>query len=112
MEYIPYVHSPTTSTRTENPKDVRDALNELGEAQIWENMEAKQMQAKIKEIAARKMQNRPVRGANPKAKRRATHYNLDEATEPTAEVPMEEYGEQDWIDWTAVQAGPTAPDLA
>ena len=106
IEYIPYKHSPSMNTRTENPKDVRDALHELGAAQIWENMEAKQMQAKIKEIAHRKMQNRPVRGANPKAKAkaRAAHYNLDEATAPTAEVPMEEYGDQDWVNWNAEQA--------
>ena len=99
MEYIPYTHAPAQSTRTENPKDIRDSLNELWEAQIWDDMEAKQMQAKIKEITARKAQNRPVTGAKAKGKGKPSRYNLneiDEVSEPTAEDQMEEYGDTDW----------------
>ena len=69
------------------------------EAQIWDDMEAKQMQAKIKEITARKAQNRPVTGAKAKGKGKPTRYNLndnDEVIEPTAEGQMEEYDETDW----------------
>ena len=74
-------------------------MNELWEAQIWDDMEAKQMQAKIKEITARKAQNRPVMGAKAKGKGKPSRYNLneiDEVNEPTAEDQMEEYGDTDW----------------
>ena len=127
IEYVPYKHSPSMSTRTENPKDVHDALEELAAALIWEDMDAKRMQAKIKEIAHRKMQDRPGRRTGPqakaapqakanpqaKAKSRAAHYNLNEATAPTeAEEPMEEYGDEDWeqdlANWTADQTPGTA----
>ena len=115
LEYTPYKHSPTTSTRTENPKDVRDAMRELSEAHIWENMEAKQMQQKIKEIQARKAQHRPVRGAKAKAKARSgpTRYNMTEGDEtaPTEETPMEKYTAQDWVDWETVAAEAPASDL-
>ena len=104
MEYIPYTHAPATGTRTENPKDIRDALKELWEAEIWDNMEAKQMQAKIKEITSRKAQNRPILGAKAKGKGKPTRYNLDESDEtlePTPEEFMTEYGD---TDWSAVQS--------
>ena len=102
MEYIPYTHAPAQSTRTENPKDIRDALKELWEAQIWDNMEAKQMQAKIKEITSRKAQNRPILGAKAKGKGKPTRYNLDETDETLEpEEIMNEYGD---TDWSAVQS--------
>jgi hypothetical protein len=89
MGYIPYTHSPAQSTRTENPKDIRDALKELWEAQIWDDMEAKQMQAKIKEITARKAQNRPVMGAKAKGKGKPSRYNLNEDTDWSAVTPAD-----------------------
>ena len=101
MEYIPYTHAPGCSTRTENPKDIRDALKELWEAEIWDNMEAKQMQAKLKEIKSRKALNRPILGAKAKGKGKPTRYNLDEIDEAleTEEI-MTEYND---TDWSAVQ---------
>ena len=57
LEYTPFTNSPA-----QHPKDVRAALTEIWEAgDFWDYMEAKQMQAKIKAITARK-QNRPVKG--------------------------------------------------
>ena len=109
MEYIPYTHAPGCSTRTENPKDIRDALKELWEAEIWDNMEAKQMQAKIKEITSRKAQNRPMLGAKAKGKGKPTRYNLDETDETLEpEEIMNEYGD---TDWSAVQSA-ELPELA
>ena len=57
MEYTPYTHSPSQTTKTDNAENVREALQELREAGVWANMEAKQMRAKIKEVSARKMKN-------------------------------------------------------
>ena len=108
MEYIPYTHAPAQSTRTENPKDIRDALKELWEAEIWDDMEAKQMQAKIKEITARKAQiyqnrGRPILGAKAKGKGKPARYNMDQIDEtPETEESMNEYNPD--TDWSAVQS--------
>ena len=108
MEYIPYTHAPAQSTRTENPKDIRDALKELWEAEIWDDMEAKQMQAKIKEITARKAQiyqnrGRPILGAKAKGKGKPARYNMDQIDEtPETEESMNEYNPD--TDWSRVQS--------
>jgi hypothetical protein len=115
MEYIPYTHAPAQSTRTENPKDIRDALKELWEAGIWDDMEAKQMQAKIKEITARKAlkyqnRGRPILGAKAKGKGKPARYNMDQIDEtPETEEGMNEYNPD--TDWSAVQAA-ELPDPA
>ena len=108
MEYIPYTHAPATGTRTENPKDIRDALKELWEAEIWDDMEAKQMQAKIKEITARKAQiyqnrGRPILGAKAKGKGKPARYNMDQIDETLeTEESMNEYNPD--TDWSRVQS--------
>ncbi len=71
------------------------------------------MQAKIKEIIARKAQSRPFLDAKAKGKGKPTRYNLneiDEAHEPTPEEIMAEDGD---TDWSAVNAaGPPEPARA
>ena len=110
MDYTPYIHSPATSARTENPKNVRDALRELWGAQIWQDMEAKHMQAKIKEIAARKAtQPRPKGKAKAKARSQATEFAMN-SDEENAQATEEQSWEQAEGEWDTVnQADPPRP---
>ena len=110
LDYTPYIHSPATSARTENPKNVRDALRELWGAQIWQDMEAKHMQAKIKEIAARKAtQPRPKGKAKAKARSQATEFAMN-SDEENAQATEEQSWEQAEGEWDTVnQADPPRP---
>ena len=98
LEYTPFTHASAQSSRIENPTDVCTALDELLAADVWDNMEAKQMQAKIKEITARK-HNHPVKGQG-KGKGKSTQFtmNSDGEMEHLMEGPMNDYSEEDWSD--------------
>ena len=97
LSYVPYTHSPAQATRTENPENVRAALRELREAGIWQDMQAKEMRAKIREVAAKKMANLRKAKAKPKPATHVIHSDEEEEkknttrpkTHPTTEKKKE-----------------------
>ena len=102
MTYMPYSHAPAGSTRMENPGDVRAALRELWEMEVWNQMTARVMQNKIKEIAVRKatIASPAYQRSKAKAKARAEpveyHMHSDEENNPTANQEAWEQAEEEW----------------
>ena len=87
---MPFAHVPLEETHTENPENVCEALRELREAGIWKDTQAKEIRAKIREVAVRKMANfraktKPKLKAKPKAATRVIHSDDDETPPTTKE---------------------------
>ena len=81
--YVPYTHSLAQATRAENPENVRAALRELREAGIWQDTQAKETRAKIREVAAKKMANFRKAKSKPRPATHVTHSDEEEEKKKT-----------------------------